>query len=470
MTTMEGRHKMTMTRAGNDNHDPNWEEEPSSSPSDYYEIRWMWADAKLLPGLAFLAKKDPLRWSKWLHSIRDESLSNKNKDRPVRLQVRMRTRLNHPEPRRPFQQQPFQYEFPSMEQAVKWWSELAKMSQDEECCSSGRPPLPDDQEDYKSPQHNPLLGMMMSHMSVPAFALFLRTHVQREHSPFYHDRHILAAYSYATRAVNYPKQVAARQHQNNKEWDTKFREYHMSWKDFRESSKQPFDLAKLCNVAHWGEAQKPRYLSLDEKQWRLSGKHSTDMWTVYTTKTAAMIAIRGGDTSTNPDDLKNHPGSPARAFLMNFNIASVPDDLLTLFDTIEDLSRDLAVTITAYSQGAIPAMACARRFATAPPGSCRLKRIYLLNPATVFWPPWLAQVKPAPRDDEFGDIVEDDDCLSPSISSFVVEGDPLSHGVGSSFRVPRVPGTTYLLPTCGRGFANHSLKHFLLDDDDDKQP
>lgn len=113
---------------------------------------------------------------------------------------------------------------------------------------------------------------------------------------------------------------------------------------------------------------------------------------------------------------------------------------------LESLGRDgYSVRIVGYSQGAIPALACAYRFRFA----AWLQRVVLLNAASMFWPPWMANVLVGNESDE---------CLP--VVSWVVEGDPLSDGVRDRYRAPRVVGETHLLLTKGSGFANHYLHHF----------
>jgi len=130
------------------------------------------------------------------------------------------------------------------------------------------------------------------------------------------------------------------------------------------------------------------------------------------------------------------------------------------------------VSILAFSQGAITALACAYHISSnsskasntpnTPNSWKNIENIILFNPATIFFPPWLAKMY---REVEGKSFTKEDErrFYFPRITSYVIEWDPLSDGVNGQYTCPRVRGETVILPARAAGFDNHKLVHFLQD-------
>merc|ERR1712139_363447 len=65
------------------------------------KLKWMWRDARLLPGMGGLAQKDPFRWSdlKSAEKLADDLEKYKDTKRPVRMQTADgKSTWNHDDP------------------------------------------------------------------------------------------------------------------------------------------------------------------------------------------------------------------------------------------------------------------------------------------------------------------------------------------------------------------------------------
>jgi len=158
---------------------------------------------------------------------------------------------------------------------------------------------------------------------------------------------------------------------------------------------------------------------------------------VHAEQRKAIVAVLGGDSGGRPGDMKTHSGSPLRAFMQADDCYRAPVELLPFALVDRLLQAKLEVTVVGFSQGSIAALAVAMEHSS-------IAKCVLFNPANMFWPPWLR--------DRLG---------CPAVTSYVVEGDPLSDGVRDAYRAPRVAGVTTLLPTRAKGFDNHYLHWFL---------
>merc|ERR1712137_1463602 len=117
-----------------------------------------------------------------------------------------------------------------------------------------------------------------------------------------------------------------------------------------------------------------------------------------------------------------------------------------------------SIQILGYSQGGIPALACALRYVN----QSWFEKCILLNNATMFWPAWLDRFLPE------GDWWQDGFIKHPEWKKFhnwVIRNDPISDGMpGAASRAPMAPGITNILPSKATGnnpFENHALVHFL---------
>jgi hypothetical protein len=62
----------------------------TSLVDDTPELKWMWADAQLLPGLHWLAKANPLRWSRGRVDLVKEQLTKcGDVKRPVKVMLEL---------------------------------------------------------------------------------------------------------------------------------------------------------------------------------------------------------------------------------------------------------------------------------------------------------------------------------------------------------------------------------------------
>lgn len=385
-------------------------------------LQWMWADAAALPlpGFRALAKANPLRWSAAMSATALEEDLQKycDRDRPVEVRVEGEQRAHR---------------FASPALAARWVAGAGSVD-----------------NEYRVTQRSAsglALGFAMRYLSASGLAVLLR--LQPVDRPWT-QRNVFAAYSYASFVCAFPHTVAARQRD-----DARFSHRHLAWAEWFAS--EDASLAALIEHVQCNNTDRPTTFMVHDRVYeRYDSLAWSDFWAVFVCDAHALVLLRGGDADGRPGDMRVHPGSPVRAFVKDGDAERVPYECLP-FAVLEQLGAcGFRVTIVAYSQGAIPALACAHRFAH----ERWLHRIVLLNGALLFWPPWMAHISAR---DAGGDVPppqgQQQACFAAT--SYVVEGDPLSHGIAGSFAAPRAVGETVLLPTCGDGFDNHYLRHFL---------
>ena len=379
-------------------------------------MSWMWADAKIAPGMHFAAHLNPMRWfSGTPREVRD-SLARyvKKIARPVKLKIKM-------EDTQKKATLSSSCTFAHQSEAIKW---LDAGFLDRTDSLAGNYVIPS----------KTFLSLAMAVLSIPALALYLRILTAGEQGEQggrnWSRRNYFVAYAYASRVVSFPKKVKKAQLENVE----RFKSQNLSWESFREEDDRL--LCPFIRLAQMLPNERPFEVEHQNEKWTLLENASTDLFVVYTNGSEAIMAVRGGDSSSRLDDLTTHPGSPVRAFVQAEDEERVPVEVLP-FSTLEKELLEYSLTLVCYSQGAIVGLAMAHRFSSWP-----FRRIVLFNGAMLFWPQWLGSGKEEPAFK----------CIS-----YVVEGDPLSDpGQGA----PQAPGTTFLMPTRGSGFDNHYLWYF----------
>jgi hypothetical protein len=370
-------------------------------------LSWMWADAQIAPGMSWAAHINPFRWgSGTVEEVQNQLSKYQDKQRPVKLHVKGYEKRIH--------------RFPSPSEALEFIE--AGTSKDAVTSLHG---------DYVLPSKSLFLSFAMTFLSVPALALYLRVATAGEEERGWTQRNLFVAWSYAALVTKFPKDVVKFQ-----AGKSRFVRQRVSWEEF--PSFPESKLASWISIAQMLESDRPATTMFEGVEWERHAERN-DFWVVYTSGEEAVLAIRGGDKGGRPDDMKKHSGSPVRAFVEGDDEYRVPVEILP-FQVVEAV-KDKALTVVAYSQGAIACLACSYHFGAILAAVSSIKKMVIFNGAFLFWPMWLG--------------VGDSEHLP--IQSFVVEGDPLSDpGQGA----PQAPGTTYLLPTRGKGFNNHYLHHF----------
>ena len=364
-------------------------------------VAWMWADAGLL-GLRALANVNPLRWSSGtVAEVVQQLESNGDSRRPVKLVISDRT----------------EHVFADVGAARAWLLGIGAH-----------------EEEFVVPTGSFVLSFAMKVLSVPGFALFLRT-TSGDENRSWSQRNVFAAWSYATQVVNHPHRVRALQAKSGE-----CRERRNTWKEF--FAGPDAQLVPFLHAAQRLVSERPTTVTAGGAEWARddSSDCADDFWAVYASGNCAILAIRGGDADGRPGDMKRHCGSPVRAFAQGDNCEREPCELLPVETAKRLLAAGRELTVVAFSQGGIAGMAVAYACAG-------LARVALFNSANMFWPPWLA--------------VRDPEQCCRRVVAYTVEGDPLSDGVRGSFVAPRVfQADNVLLPTRASGFDNHYLHWF----------
>eukprot|EP00747_Dinoflagellata_sp_TGD_P054165 gnl/TRDRNA2_/TRDRNA2_148856_c1_seq1.p1 gnl/TRDRNA2_/TRDRNA2_148856_c1~~gnl/TRDRNA2_/TRDRNA2_148856_c1_seq1.p1 ORF type:complete len:321 (+),score=44.38 gnl/TRDRNA2_/TRDRNA2_148856_c1_seq1:1-963(+) len=242
-----------------------------------------------------------------------------------------------------------------------------------------------------------------------------------------------------------------------------------------------------------------------------------------------VVAFRGGGTL---EDTKHHPGSPCRTFIEGVDETTAPSHLpsLALLDVLRDGQFEKLdavaslrnaeefpggkeqkqriesnihalldsttgtrmpsssssgprsqISFVGYSQGCIPALACALRTGQVAGDSHPhwFRGCHMLSPVTMFWPTWFSN----PSAGSDNGTAEQEDMARrgfleeswwaahiPQMArrgklvSWVVADDPFADGVPGQYKAPLFPGVTFVLPAQCFGAnikENHNLEHFI---------
>lgn len=235
-----------------------------------------------------------------------------------------------------------------------------------------------------------------------------------------------------------------------------------TWEKYTASNAKRYADAFLED-AHKVPAERPRRITarLDsevEETWELmevGNAINERYWCVYANDGGrrCVLVFIGGDGSTEAN--KEAPGSCGRRLVARDY--EKPEESTPL-ELVEELCarEDRDIVVMGYSNGCIPLLTVMAILANKWPR--QLSRFIQYNPAMLFAPEWLLKSLPedwwlnAPH-------------FSSKVETWAILDDPLGSGIPArpAWRLPRSPGTTRLLPP-KVGFpwiANHSLCHFV---------
>ena len=394
-------------------------------------LQWMWADAGLFRFKA-LARANPLRWSARLPArdaqqqlLQQSAAPRGQGDRPVSLRVCGQRHV---------------VTFSSAEAAAEWIRSAAS-----------------EIEQQKVPKSLGLLGLGLL-IAPAACTVFLRTNAQTS----WHKKNVFAASLYARRITQLPHRIARMQeHVDISAHNRRSDDTYARWESSEAKQLIPFiDAASLPMEA------RPSEMQVGNKQWVSVENAQFWMGWLHEESGASVIAFRGGDGGK--EDALNHPGSPVRAFIHGDNETQLPELPTELMRRLADKATEARqkgsaqagrLSIVGYSQGGIPALACALSFGLSDLPQDSLERVELLNAATMFWPTWF--LPPLLSEDWWTNAP----AVSAKINSWVIKDDPISEGLPGrgGFRAPATPGTTIVLPPkhFDRDLIhNHDLSNF----------
>ena len=302
-------------------------------------VKWMWGDAGVSK---LLAMANPLRWSpsSSIDTIEKELLFHGKTLRPVVLRISGDTDHTFVDPL-----------------SARAW--LLGLSSLEDNNNSNQ------DEEYRVPGKSLLLGLSMKFLSVPGLTVFLRF-LSSEKKRTWGQNNLFSAYSYATKVVNKPYLVASVQSEE-------CLEKRELWSNF--FSSKDAALVVFIHAVQCLEDDRPESVNFDGASWRrFDAATQHDLFCAYVCDAQAIVAFRGGDADHRPGDMKRHVGSPIRAYVQADSLDREPSELLPI-DLIQSLlEKKFSVTVVAFSQGVIGAIAVAFKFPA-------LSRVVLFNSA-----------------------------------------------------------------------------------------
>jgi hypothetical protein len=385
-------------------------EESLTRDREQVELEWMWADAGVLPLIGgVLASANPYRWSnKGRPNLIAAELDEQSEDRAVSLR-------SHG--------QAYAHKFDSPAAAAIW---IRNTSSDHHAGSADIALL--------------FAGKLAAAAAEPALAWMVYRNTKKP----WPGNNIFSAYAYAHKTIQLPLLIAAAQKRPGQH-----PRIPIDWGEFN-SSKEQMLTSFVAAVK-----DRPEQLRCQDGDWTLVGH---DMfWVAYTCAAtgSSVLAFRGGDGGS--EDAKAHFGSPARSFVLNEDEAQVPALLMQPVELCRKLATDGSLCVVGYSQGGIPAMACALMLG-AEEG---FTKCVLFNCATMFWPKYLDLVLP---ENWWDTPLRSIKGMRGPILSYIVTNDPLSEGLPGGDRAPQTPGTTYVLPAVAHGarvIENHAFELFV---------
>jgi len=405
-------------------------------------LQWMFADAGVFKALA---RANPLRWSARLpareiqQQLLQQSVASRGRsERPVSLRVCGQRHV---------------VTFTSAAVAAEWVRSAAS-----------------EIDQQKVPKSLGLLGLGLL-IAPAACTVFLRANAQTS----WHKKNVFAASLYARRITQLPHRIARMQeHVDVSAHTRRSDDSYARWESSEAKQLIAFiDAASLPMEARPREMQVclsfsscPSAAALSSRLWVCVENEPFWMGWLHEESGASVIAFRGGDGGK--EDACNHPGSPLRAFIHGDNEKQQPELPMALVRRLAAKAAEArqngaaqagGLSIVGYSQGGIPALACALSFGLSDLPQETLERVELLNAATMFWPTWF--LPPLLSEDWWTNAP----AVSAKIRSWVIKDDPLSEGLPGrgGFRAPATPGTTIVLPPkhFDRDLIhNHDLSNF----------
>ena len=399
----------------------------SSDKEQEQLLQWMWADAGFSHALA---RANPLRWSARLPAPDiEEQLIRQTASRPVSLRVCGHRHV---------------VKFTSARSAAEWIRGAAGSREIEQ---------------QKPPKTLGLLSLSLF-IAPAACTYFLRTNAKTS----WRRKNVFAASLYALRITQLPHRIAKTQ--EFVEISPHQRRSADNYAGFDSSTAKA--LIHFIDAASLPLNDRPQELEVSGLRWVCVESAPFWMGWLHDESGASVIAFRGGDGGK--DDACCHPGSPVRAFINGDDETQPPSLPMALMQELSERAAEAqrkhgsvsgGISLVGYSQGALPALACALSLAPSDQASSHLVAVELLNPATMFWPTWF--VPPLLRDNWWA--ADSAPLVSAKIRSWVIKNDPLSEGLPGKggFRAPLLPGTTIVLPS--KHFDqdiihNHDLSNF----------